>query len=242
MRQNTPLIVVILISLMSIVTFGTAQQPNVSDQVSTATVALEIVSSPIAENCYGKTEGKREIDTVVVHYASAIYWFDPSFQKKVNADGKVYAESIGLTKENLAEHKYDWQMVKAIFEAYKVSSHYAIGRDGTIVSFVPENDKAYHAGKSTMPTDGRESVNNFSVGIEMMSSHPKDDSTVKTAQDAYTEAQYVSLHKLITKIAKEHDVTAVVGHDEIAIGRKTDPGPLFDWTRVRTEDYKPLSP
>lgn len=200
-----------------------------------------IVSSPINPECFGQVEGVRSIDTVVVHYASAIYWFDPSFQKILGEEGRAYAESIGLTKENLSEHKYDWQLVKAIFEAYGVSSHYAIARDGTIVQFVPDNDRAYHAGRSTMPTDGRTGVNNFSIGIELMASHPDDDPTVKTLEDAYTEAQYESLNGLIAQLCERHGIDAVVGHDEIAPGRKTDPGPLFQWDRVRTEDYRPAA-
>jgi len=199
---------------------------------------LEIVQSPISEDAYGQVEGEREIDTVVVHYASAIYWFDPSFQEIVGEEGKEYAKSIGLTPENIDEHKYDWRLVKEIFAAYGVSSHYAIARDGTIVQFVPDHDRAYHAGKSTMPTDGRESVNGFSIGIELMASHPDDDPTVKTKEDAYTEAQYASLNDLIAHLCQEHGITAVVGHDEIAPERKTDPGPLFQWDRIRTEDYR----
>ncbi|MBX3728490.1 MAG: N-acetylmuramoyl-L-alanine amidase [Candidatus Sumerlaeia bacterium] len=201
----------------------------------------EIVESRIAANCYNVHDGVRSIDTVVVHYASAIYWFDPSFQRILGDEGRAYAESIGLTRENLAQHKYDWQLVKPIFEAYKVSAHYIIARDGTIVRLVPDNDRAWHAGQSTMPTDGRQGVNNFSIGIELMSSHPKDDPTVVTPQDAYTEAQYASLTRLIAMFCEKHPITAVVGHDEIAPGRKTDPGPLFQWGRVRTPDYRPLA-
>lgn len=201
---------------------------------------LKIVESPIAENAYTVIKEPRSIDTVVVHFASAIKWFDPAFQEIVSPEGKAYAAQVKLTKENLDEHKYDWELVKPIFEAYKVSSHYMIARDGTIVRLVAENNKAFHAGKSKMPTDGREGVNEFSLGIEMMASHPEDDPKVKTAKDAYTEEQYVALKALIADIQTRHKITAVVGHDEIAPGRKNDPGPLFQWDRVRTKDFKPL--
>lgn len=201
--------------------------------------SLQVLESPIAEDAFTRFEGEREIDTVVVHFASAINWFDPSFQNILGKEGKAYAQSIGLTTENLPEHKYDWQLVKAIFEAYGVSSHYAIARDGTIVRFVPDNDRAHHAGRSTMPTDAREGVNAFSIGVELMASHPADDPTVKTPEDAYTEAQYNSLNQLIEFLCAKHGITAVVGHDEIAPGRKNDPGPLFQWERVRTPDYRP---
>jgi len=210
------------------------------DSAGEAPTELTIVESPIAVDCYTKSEGAREIDTVVVHFASAINWFDASFQKMLRTEAQAYADGIGLTRENLAEHKYDWQLVKAIFETYRVSSHYAIARDGTIARFVADTDVAYHAGKSTMPNDGREKVNGFSIGIELMASHPSDDPTV-TAENAYTDAQYEALNKLIAQLNAAHGIDNVVGHDEIAPGRKNDPGPLFQWNRVRTADYKPLA-
>ena len=66
------------------------------------------------------------------------------------------------------------------------------------------------------------------------------DSPVKTAKDAYTEEQYVALKALIADSQTRHKITAVVGHDEIAPGRKNDPGPLFQWDRVRSKDFKPV--
>jgi hypothetical protein len=207
-----------------------------------APAALAIVESPIAANCFTAEQGKRTIDTVVIHHASAIYWFSDDFQKIVGESGRARAAELGLTPENLPQHKYDWQLVKSIFEAYKVSAHYIIARDGTVVRLVADNDRAWHAGRSRMPTDGREGVNAFSIGIELMSSHPNDDPSVKTHADAYTEPQYAALQQLIARLAAEHPITAVVGHDEIAPGRKTDPGPLFQWERVRTPDFKPLIP
>ncbi len=215
-----------------------ASQPAAESE---AVVPLEIVESPIAESAYRAIDGEREIDTVVIHFASAIYWFADDFQEIVGEEGKSYANSVGLTPENLAAHKYDWQLVKAIFEAYNVSSHYAIARDGTVVRFVAENDRASHAGRSTMPDDGRTGVNDFSIGIELMASHPNDDPTVRTADDAYTAAQYAALNRLIASICERHDIAHVVGHDEVAPERKTDPGPLFQWDRIRTDDYRPLA-
>lgn len=204
-------------------------------------MGLVIVESPIDADCYTARETDRDIDTVVVHYASAIYWFDPSFQKLLTEEDRAYAETLELTPETIHEHKYDWRLVKSIFEAYNVSAHYIIARDGTIVRLVADNDRAWHAGRSTMPNDGRQGVNDFSVGIELMSSHPDDDPTVKTESDAYTEEQYTSLNRLIARLCNEHGIKFVVGHDEIAPGRKTDPGPLFQWDRVRAEDYAPLA-
>jgi len=204
--------------------------------------ALKVIESPIAANCFTAKSEPRTIDTVVVHYSSAINWFAADFQKLLTPEVKAYAEKIKLTKANVNEHKFDWRLVKVIFETYKVSSHYMITRDGQIIRFVKDNDISYHAGKSKMPNDGREKVNDFSIGVEILSTHPKDDPTTKTPADAYTPAQYEALNKIIAELCKNgHKITAVVGHDEIAPGRKTDPGPLFQWDRVRTKDLKPIA-
>ena len=206
-----------------------------------------LIESPIAPKTFGeRTATPVEIDTVVVHFASAIYWFDPSFQKllaenpELGKEGREHAAKIGLTPENLVNHKYDWQLVKAIFEIYGVSSHYAITRDGVVIRFVPDSKKAYHAGQSKMPTaDARTGVNEFSIGIELLASHPSDDPTVKTPEDAYTPAQYQALQYLMRRLCAEHGINYVVGHDEIAPGRKNDPGPLFQWDQIRNTDYSP---
>ncbi len=232
---------------------ATAQQaPPTQAPTATAAAAAEAITTQslqITESLITKTNafGQRKnpdvhIDTVVIHFASAIYWFDPSFQKIVGQEGKDYAASINLTPENLAEHKYDWQLVKAIFEAYGVSSHYAIGRDGEIVRFVHDADRAYHAGPSKMPMDEtRTGANEFSIGIELMASHPADDATVVTPEDAYTPEQYASLQALMAQLCADHGIRYVVGHDEIAPGRKTDPGPLFQWDKIRNADYSPTA-
>lgn len=239
--MRAQLLAILGVAALCVAMIGCAGSASTKVEQAAAVAELKIIDSPIAETSYGKWEGERKIDTVVVHYTSAIYWFAPSFQAIVGAEGKTYAESIKLTPETLPAHKYDWQLNKAIFEAYKVSSHYMIARDGTVVQLVADNDRAWHAGKSKMPTDGREGVNDFSIGIELLSSHPNDDPTVKTPEDAYTEAQYASLNRLIAKLCAKYGITAVVGHDEIAPDRKTDPGPLFQWDRVRSKDYKPLA-
>lgn len=229
-----------VLACILLLTAGCTQIKATAAPAGDAADPLEILESPIASNSYTSVDGEREIDTVIIHFASAIYWFDPGFQDIVTEEGKEYAESIGATPENINEHKYDWRLVKYIFEAYRVSAHYIIARDGTVVRLVDENDRAWHAGRSVMPTDGREGVNNFSIGIELMSSHPESDPTVVTPEDAYTEEQYASLTRLMADIRSRHEITAIVGHDEIAPDRKNDPGPLFQWKAIRTEDYKPL--
>lgn len=102
----------------------------------------------------------------------------------------------------------------------QVSSHLLITREGQVVQFVAFDKRAWHAGKSNF--EGRERCNDFSIGIELEG----------TDDIAYTEAQYQQL-ALVTKTLQAHyaDIQPgnIVGHSHIAPGRKTDPGPAFDW-------------
>jgi len=106
----------------------------------------------------------------------------------------------------------------------KVSSHLLIRRDGTLVQYVPFNLKAWHAGRSTF--EGREECNEYSIGIELEGS---DDTY-------FTGAQYEQLAR-VTRLLLQHypaiTPARIVGHSDIAPGRKTDPGPCFDWVRYR---------
>lgn len=210
--------------------------------------SLEIIQSPMPEptpeiNWYRVPEEPRSIDTVVIHYTSALGWFNEDFQQAFGEKIAPIAKEVGLTPENLDELKFDFRLNKAIFEAYGVSAHYIIDRDGKVYQLVPDEWVAWHAGVSKMPPpDDREMVNTFSIGIELLATHPDDDPNVKAnPETAYTEAQYVSLEKLMAKLTAKHPIKSVVGHDEIAPSRKQDPGPLFDWSRVRHRDLRPLS-
>jgi len=112
-----------------------------------------------------------------------------------------------------------------------------ITREGKILRLVEDDDVAYHAGKSKMPDDGREDVNRFSIGIELISSHPDDDPAVReNPSAAYTPSQYSSLETLLKYLCGKFRIKKIVGHDEIDPGRKKDPGPLFEWSRIREED------
>ncbi len=102
----------------------------------------------------------------------------------------------------------------------KVSSHFFIRRDGELIQFVPCSQRAWHAGASNW--QGRERCNDFSVGIELEGS---DD-------EAFETVQYDVLNRLLTALKETYPITDVVGHSDIAPGRKTDPGPCFDWSRI----------
>ena len=104
-----------------------------------------------------------------------------------------------------------------------VSAHCLVERDGHILQFVSFLDRAWHAGESQWR--GESTCNDFSVGIELEGC---DD-------DPYTEAQYLGLARLIRALRSAYphiDADAITGHSDIAPGRKTDPGPAFDWGRL----------
>jgi AmpD protein len=106
----------------------------------------------------------------------------------------------------------------------KVSAHALVRRDGALVQYVPCGARAWHAGVSAY--QGRAACNDFSIGIELEGSD----------QEPYAEAQYHSLARLIGALCTAYASLSrerVVGHSDIAPGRKTDPGASFDWARLR---------
>lgn len=103
----------------------------------------------------------------------------------------------------------------------KVSSHFLIRREGELMQFVSCNQRAWHAGVSSW--QGRERCNDFSIGIELEGS---DDC-------AFNQAQYTTLQALLDALKHRYPIKHIVGHSDIAPGRKTDPGPFFDWQRIR---------
>ena len=103
----------------------------------------------------------------------------------------------------------------------RVSAHFLIRRDGEIIQFVRCAQRAWHAGVSLW--HGRDSCNDFSVGIEL-----------EGADDIpFEDAQYNQLVKLIAAIKERYAITDIAGHSDIAPGRKSDPGGAFDWSRIK---------
>lgn len=105
-----------------------------------------------------------------------------------------------------------------------VSAHYVVGKDGSVVQLVPEENKAWHAGKSSWK--GQMDLNENSIGIELVN---KNDE-----KDEYPDAQILSLAKLVSGILKANPkitLERIVGHNQIAPGRKSDPGLNFPWVK-----------
>ncbi|MGD8378139.1 MAG: 1,6-anhydro-N-acetylmuramyl-L-alanine amidase AmpD [Gammaproteobacteria bacterium] len=128
-------------------------------------------------------------------------WIDDLFTNRLDADADPYFAEI---------------------VGLRVSSHALIRRDGELVQYVPFHRRAWHAGKSCWR--GRECCNDFSVGIELEGC---DDL-------AYTEAQYSALAWLTGELLLHYErlsVDNIAGHSDISPGRKTDPGPAFQWQR-----------
>ncbi len=102
----------------------------------------------------------------------------------------------------------------------RVSAHFLVRRRGELLQFVDVDARAWHAGPSRFL--GRERCNDFSIGIELEGDEQHD----------FTAAQYRRLGFLIGVLRQRHPLRWMAGHSDIAPGRKTDPGPCFDWTRV----------
>jgi AmpD protein len=108
----------------------------------------------------------------------------------------------------------------ASIAALRVSAHFLVRRDGSLVQFVACERRAWHAGVSQW--QGRERCNDFSIGVEL-----------EGADDVpYESAQYGMLGRLVRALRRRYPIADVVGHSDVAPGRKSDPGPAFDWPRL----------
>ena len=106
-------------------------------------------------------------------------------------------------------------------DGLKVSAHFVIDRLGHITQFVSCDDRAWHAGASSF--EGREQCNDFSIGIELEG----------TDDVPFEAVQYERLAALTDCLRGRYPLTAATGHSDIAPGRKTDPGPCFEWSHFR---------
>lgn len=136
-------------------------------------------------------------------------------------DRKIYAVILHSSYNPLGGDEYDVDKIVAIYKQYGVAAHYIIGRDGVVRQLVAEKNIAYHAGASILP-NGEKDVNRVSIGIEI----------VGNESSGFTDKQYASINDLIGRLRKKHSLKYVLGHDEIAPGRKTDPWKI-DWDKIK---------
>jgi hypothetical protein len=122
---------------------------------------------------------------------------------------------------NLGGDVFNIDQIFKEWQDAQVAPHYFIDREGIVYRTVDEKNIAYHAGVSKM-ADGRTNVNDFSIGIELDGSQTS----------GYTDKQYTSLNALIADIKTRNTIKFVVGHSDIAPGRKTDPW-NFDWKKLK---------
>ena len=142
------------------------------------------------------------VDTVVLHSISL-------------PPGQYGGDGI----ERLFTNTLDWS-AHPYFETIRgleVSAHFVVRRDGAVLQFVSIDDRAWHAGRSSW--NGREAVNDWSVGIELEG----------LEGDTFEPVQYATLATLLPAIDHVRGIRQVVGHEHVAPGRKIDPGPGFDW-------------
>ena len=135
--------------------------------------------------------------------------------------GGIYISDFFQNKLDVSVDQY-FEEIKHL----KVSSHLLIDRFGKVIQFVPFNKSAWHAGISFFK--GQENCNDFSIGIEMEGSDFTE----------YTNEQYESLKELTLSLMKAYpkiELESIVGHSDIAPGRKTDPGESFDWVRYKSD-------
>lgn len=126
-----------------------------------------------------------------------------------------YVIDFFCNKLDYSKHPY-FQTIKNT----KLSSHLFIKREGEIIQFVDFDKKAWHAGESCFL--GRDNCNNFSIGIELEG----------TDDIKYTDEQYRQLNLVIKFLSKKYYIKHIVGHNDIAPNRKTDPGKNFDWRKI----------
>ncbi len=150
---------------------------------------------------------------------------------------------------NKPENPYIYDDIRGVFIDYDVSPHYMIDRDGEIYFLLPESRAARHAGKGSIEefADYDDHLNRFSIGIELMAigteeemqqiMSPEHYRKIPAEHIGYTEAQYQALNLLIDDILTRNkqikrDRLHIIGHDEYAPDRKTDPGDLFEWDKL----------
>lgn len=177
-------------------------------EVDLASGLMRGVAQVASPNCDARPPGV-EADLIVVHGISLPPgefggpWIERLFTNTLPGDAHPYFEQVA---------------------ALRVSSHVVIERTGAVTQYVKFTQRAWHAGTSSF--EGRTACNDFSVGIELEG----------TDTLAYERAQYQSLGEVIAALCAAYprlSTDRLVGHSDIAPGRKTDPGPAFDWALAR---------
>lgn len=173
----------------------------------------EFISSP---NCSDRPPGTA-IDLLIIHNISL----------PPGRFGGGYVDQLFCNTLDCSAHPYFRQL-----EQLRVSAHLLIDRNGRVRQYVSFDKQAWHAGESAHA--GRQRCNEFSIGIELEG----------TDELEFTDSQYGSLSDICTLLMATYpgiQRDRIVGHSDVAPGRKTDPGPCFDWQRLLTGLTDPQS-
>jgi AmpD protein len=130
--------------------------------------------------------------------------------------GGGWVENFFLNRLNATVHPFF-----STISELQVSAHFYVRRDGRVIQFVGCDRRAWHAGQSCWHE--RDNCNDYSVGIELEGSD----------NQPYTAGQYAALWPVLDALRLRYPIAAIAGHSHIAPGRKTDPGPYFDWAALR---------
>ena len=185
--------------------------------------SLPVIERLLDARCSAPRPGGTVVDVAVIHFSSNVV-ADPTDPFRVD-------------------------QVLALFERHRVSAHYLIARDGQVYRLVDESRRAFHAGRGRFPyaptRDDR--LNDTSIGIELLAVGsardmrpflgPKAYARIAARHVGFTTRQYESLRRLLADLHARYpalilDRKHVIGHEEYAPGRKTDPGELFRWELV----------
>jgi AmpD protein len=185
-----------------------AARENAHMQVDLDNALMRNARQVASPNCDARPAGM-DAELIVVHGISLPPgefggpWIEKLFTNTLPPDVHPYFTEIG---------------------GLRVSSHLLVARDGALTQFVKFTDRAWHAGESNY--NGRTACNDFSIGVELEG--------VDTL--AYEAAQYDTLAEVVAALCDAYPRLSpdrLVGHSDISPGRKTDPGPAFDWERAR---------
>lgn len=155
---------------------------------------------------FGPRPAGSEVDLVVLH----------SISLPPGEYGGDHVQRLFTNTLDWDAHPY-FQTIRGL----QVSAHFYVRRDGALWQFVGCDDRAWHAGASSW--QGRDNCNDFSIGIELEGLEGGE----------FEPAQYDALQQLLPAIAQRYPLRHVAGHEHVAPSRKQDPGPGFDWARLR---------
>lgn len=187
-----------------------------------------IIQKPLPPICYPGRELK-SVDAIVHHFISAI---NVNYIRPFDVD-VVYNLFIDLNHKG-TERGLVMQNDPEAERAY-ASAHYFIARNGETYQFVDESLEAWHAGTSEW--NGRKGLNKWSIGVEIACIDPAIVKRRGLPEEwaHYTDEQYAAIATLDAGIMTRHGIPLemLLGHDQIAPGRKFDPGKNFDWPRLK---------